>query len=172
MNQFFAGRNIQLHREQRLDLVEAEFFKLGFVLDWLHPQRADIRRRLEAFDNQLAGKFKQLRQAYDMNRRRFDELVPEPRYHDSSPATFAWNGLLRRLVFEAKAYRFKKGDTADLCHAVTAAAFATHATLDKHWKRRVGSLRKPNGLAKIYYAPELDQLISDVEMALDITGAG
>ena len=35
--------------------------------------------------------------------------------------------------------------------------------LDKHWKQRVASLPRPNGLAKVYYATELDQLVADLE---------
>jgi hypothetical protein len=49
---------------------------------------------------------------------------------------------------------------------VVAAAYAKFATLDRAWKRRVEALPKPNGVARIYYAPELDRLVSDVEEAL------
>lgn len=166
MNQFFAGRNIQLHGEQRLEPLAPEFFRLGFVLDWLGPQRSDIRRRVAAFDANLREKLSQLRRAYDQNRSGFDQHVPSPHWDASRPATFAWNGLLRRLVLDAKAFQFKKGDGADLCHAVIGAAFANFATLDKQWKHRVHSLPKPNGLASVYYEPELDHLVSDVENAL------
>ena len=167
LNQFFAGRNIQLHGEQRLEPVEPEFFRLGFVLDWLGPQRHDIRRRVAAFDANLGEKLSQLRRAYDHNRSGFDLHLPAPNWDTSRPATFAWNGLLRRLVLDAKAFRFKKGDGADFCHAVIGAAFANFATLDKQWKRRVLSLPKPNGLASVYYEPELDQLVADVENAVE-----
>ena len=166
MNQFFAGRNIQLHGEQRLEPVMPEFFRLGFVLDWLGPQRSDIRQRIATFDAKLREKLSQFRHAYEQNRNGFEQHVPSPRWNATRPATFAWNGLVRRLVLDAKAFQFKQGDGADLCHAVIGAAFANFATLDKQWKRRVLSLPKPNGLASIYYEPELDQLVSDVENAL------
>ena len=39
------------------------------------------------------------------------------------------------------------------------------AALDKHWKRRVEALPRPNGLARIYSANELDQLVGDLEGA-------
>jgi hypothetical protein len=168
MNYFFAGRNIQLYGEQRLDLVEPDFFRLGFVLDWLGPQRSQIRQTLSDFDEVLSAKLAQLRAAYDRNRSGFDALLPEPRYDESHPATFVWNGLLRRLVIESKAYRYKKGDGADLCHSIVSSAFATFATLDKQWKRRVTSLPRPNRLARIYYEPELDQLVADLEAALTV----
>jgi hypothetical protein len=51
----------------------------------------------------------------------------------------------------------------DFCHAVMAGAFASFATLDKHWKRRVGGLPTPNGLAHIYFGPELDKMVTDME---------
>jgi len=51
----------------------------------------------------------------------------------------------------------------DFCHAVLAAAFASVATLDKHWKRRIEGLPKPNKLARIYYSPELDNMVADVD---------
>jgi hypothetical protein len=58
------------------------------------------------------------------------------------------------------------GDGADFCHAIMGPAFANFATLDRHWKRRILALPKPNGLARIYYARELDQLTEDIEAAI------
>ena len=166
LNQVFAGLNIFEHGEQRFEVVEPKFFRLSFVLDWLHPQRADIRRRLSEFDDKLLSTLGELRRGYERNPRGFEELLPQKQYDERRPATFAFESLLRGLVYEAKAFQLKKGDGADLCHAVTASAFANFATLDKHWKRRVCGLPKPNGLAKIYYEPELDRLVTDVEDAL------
>lgn len=68
---------------------------------------------------------------------------------------------------EAKQYTLKKGDGRDLCHAVLGAGYGSIAALDKHWKRRVESLPTPNGLARIYYATQLDQLVTDLEAAAD-----
>jgi hypothetical protein len=93
-------------------------------------------------------------------------MLPPPRYDASRPATFVWEGLVRTLVLEQRAYQFKQGDGSDLCHAVMASAFATFATLDRQWKRRIVSLPKPNRLARIFYAPELDALIEGVEAAV------
>lgn len=45
-------------------------------------------------------------------------------------------------------------------------AFASVATLDKHWKRRIERLPKPNQLAHIYYEPELDTMVSDIEVGV------
>jgi hypothetical protein len=36
--------------------------------------------------------------------------------------------------------------------------------IDKQWKRRVEGLPKPNKLARIYYQPELDKMVTDIEV--------
>jgi hypothetical protein len=48
-------------------------------------------------------------------------------------------------------------------------AYARFTTLDKRWKRRVEQLPKPNGLAPVYYARELDVLVDDIEAAISQT---
>jgi len=166
MQQFFAGRSIQLHGEQRQGLVDTNYFKLGFVLDWLGPHRSDLRVRTEVFQSKLASSLVRFRRAYEKKPRGFEVVLPEPTWDGARPANFAWIGLVRRLVLEAKQFQFKSGDALDLCHAVAGASFADFATLDRQWKRRVNSLPTPNGLAKVYYEPELDQLVEDVETAL------
>jgi hypothetical protein len=75
--------------------------------------------------------------------------------------------LVRTIIVNARAYKLKDSDGADFCHAVMASAFASVATLDKHWKRRIDSLPKPNRLARIYYGPELDAMVTDIERWLD-----
>jgi hypothetical protein len=86
------------------------------------------------------------------------------------PATFTYVHLVRNLVINAKAQRLKEGDGVDFCHAVMATAFSSVATLDKHWKRRIESLPKPNGLARIYYGAELDRMVTDIESWLKQSG--
>jgi hypothetical protein len=83
IQQFFAGRSIQIHGEQRQALVSPDYFRLGFILDWLGPHRADIRRRVDAFDVSLASKLVQLRRAYEQNRNGFDLHLPEPKWEPS-----------------------------------------------------------------------------------------
>ena len=80
------------------------------------------------------------------------------------PATFVSTHLQRMLVTESKAFQFKDGDGPDFCHAVLGAAYGSIATLDKQWKRRIENLPKPNHLAKMYYRPELDQLVAVLEL--------
>ncbi len=87
-------------------------------------------------------------------------------YKSSAPATCCWNGLIRILVLEGKAYQWKQGDSAGFCHALLAASYAQFATLDKAWKRRIELLPKPNALASIYYQPELERFVEDLEAAV------
>lgn len=172
LRHFFAGRHIQLYGEQRLELVQPEFFRLGFVLDWLVPQRNEIRDTMARFDEVLGKKVAQLSAARDRNRSGFEGFLPPPSYDEARPATFVFNGLIRQLAIESRAFRFKKGDAADFVHAVMGSAFATYATLDKQWQRRVEGLPHPNRLAKIYYGPQLSQLVVDLEEAVTTSTTG
>jgi hypothetical protein len=167
LKKFRAGRSILLCGEQRNDVVGPEFFDLAHFLDWLVPERDYIRSVLAGSDSKLGGTFKQLRVAYQKNRKQFDLLLPEPKYSPDAPVTFCYNALLRRLTVTGDAYIWKPGDSADFCHAIMTASYAQFATLDKKWKGRIENLPKPNGLAKIYFAPELGRFVADIEAALD-----
>jgi len=92
-----------------------------------------------------------------------DKALPEVPWESQTPAKYALTNLMRILVQEAKGHPLKRGDGRDFFHAVIGAAYGSFAALDKHWKRRVETLRKPNGLAKIYYAPELEMLVDNFE---------
>lgn len=139
-----SGRVIDLSRD---------FFSLGAVLDWV-AQSGKIRKRSAEFDEEM-------KQAVRGARGR--KPIPPLPFDPSRPATFACVNLMRTLIVEAKAYQVKKGDGMDFCHAVVGSAFASVATLDKQWKRRVEGLPKPNGLARIYSKPELDTMVADIE---------
>ena len=145
-----------------LDLSES-FFRLSALLDWAQEERDQIRADAERMDDTLKAKIIDLRAAFEADPASLDRLIPPILYDPQRPATFALAHLLRTLVREAKAYHLKKGDALDLCHAVPAAAYASVGTLDKQWKRRVDDLPRPNGLAKIFYRPELDDLIALLE---------
>ena len=166
IKKFFAAKNIHDHGEQRVYLAGPEFFRLGFLLDWLPAQRATLQGQLSTFEADLRRQVDTIRRLYDHDRTGFERVWPKRQFESSSPVTFAFWELLRLLMLDAKGFKFKKGDGADLCHAVIAAAFARFATLDKQWKQRVARLPKPNHLATIYYAPELERLVDDLEAAL------
>jgi hypothetical protein len=114
-------------------------------------------------DAALIKRIGEHRAAFERSPAWLDQHFPALPFSPSNPATFRYVNLIRNLLTSAKAQRIKRGDGLDFCHAVIGTAFASVATLDKHWKRRVESLPKPNGLAPIYYEPELDQMVTDVE---------
>lgn len=142
-----------------LDLSPENFFRLGAVLDWVQEDRDNTRQEAAGMDETLRGKLKQLRTNYDNDAASLDRLLPPVPFDEQRRATFVLIHLLRTLVLEAKAFQFKDNDALDFCHAVLAAAYGSIATLDKQWKRRVENLPKPNRLAKVYYGPQLDELV-------------
>jgi hypothetical protein len=79
-----------------------------------------------------------------------------------------YGNLIRSLILEAKSYQLKKNDGLDFCHTVISSAFASVATLDKQWKRRVANLPKPNHAAQVLYANELDTMVGLLESEVKI----
>ncbi len=141
-----------------------DFFKLGSVLDWMNPQRESIRKSLTDWDTTMRSKIGEIVERARRDHRWLLERFPRIPFNQRLRAFFAFQNLLRVLVDEGGIIR--KGDGMDFCHAVMASAYSTFATLDKHWKRRVESLPKPNQLARIYCASELDQMVTDMELWL------
>jgi hypothetical protein len=140
-----------------------DFFRLGRVVDWVGPQCDLIRRRSADMDDALIKRIRAYRIEFDRNPSWLDQKFPIQPFNSAMPATFAYVSLVRNLIVEEKSFRLKENDGLDFCHAVIASAFASIATLDKHWKRRVERLPKPNRLARIYYGPELDKMVTDIE---------
>ncbi len=153
-----------------IDLSD-QFFRLGAVIDWLVPQRESLLQANAELDAALISKISEYRVEYERDPQSLDWAFPPLPFNSSKPATFAYVSLVRTLVREAKAYKFMKGDGTDFCHAVMASAFSDFGTLDKQWKRRVEGLPQPNTLARIYYEPELDQMVDDIESAVAQTSA-
>ncbi len=146
-----------------IDLSE-NFFRLGTVLlEWVVPQRESIRQGTAALDDALIKRIGGYRTEFERDPQWLDQNFPALPFNPSMPATFTYHNLVRSLIVDAKACKLKKGDGVDFCHAVLASAFASVATLDKHWKRRVEALPKPNKLARIYYGQELDKMVADIE---------
>jgi hypothetical protein len=138
--------------------VSKDFFSLGAVLKWVSGER--LREQSEKFDA-LMGTIREYHDRYVANSGRLDLRFRV--FNPSQPASFACMNLMKTLIEESKAYQAKKGDGMDFCHAVVGSAFAHFAAFDKQWKRRVESLPQPNGLARVYYEPELDQMVTDIE---------
>jgi hypothetical protein len=137
-----------------------DFFRLGPVLDWVANSESLPKQSAE-FDD-LLRTVRDRRATYEQN-----PSVLAQWFDPSRPATFAWANLTKILIIESKSHQVKTGDGIDFCHAVMGSAFARFATLDNNWKRRVEALPKPNRLARIYNPSQLDQMITDIELALN-----
>jgi hypothetical protein len=164
---YFANRTSE-HRPgsgKVIDLSE-QFFRLGLFVDWLGPQRDDSLQRSRVFDAEVITLIGKLRVKHKRNPGWLDRVMPQPQFHPRLAATFSFNCLIRELI-RNPGFQMKKGDGMDFCHAVMASSFATFATLDKQWKRRVENFPKPNRAARIYYEPELGTMVADIEAALE-----
>jgi len=159
MKAYFVNRTANYSPGSRkvINLSEA-FSGLGTVLDWVGPQRDSIRKRSREFDDVLKKAICKDRSKYEQ------KPLPTLLFNPSRPATFTALNLVRTLIAESN--QLKPGDGLDFCHAVMASSFASVAALDRPWKRRVESLPKPNKLAHIYYGPELDKMVTDIESCL------
>jgi hypothetical protein len=156
MHAYFRARtnNCKPGSGNVIDLSK-DFFSLGAVLDWVGPQRDSIRETSAKFDEVLG------KAILDARIKHKQKPIPDSPFDAAKRATFASINLVKILVLESN--QMKKGDGLDFCHAVMGSAFASFATLDKNWKRRITSLPKPNGLAHIYGPLELDQMVTDME---------
>ena len=152
----------------KLLVCDESVFRLGAIFDWMLPQRDSLRQGKRDLDAALIAKIKTYREQFERDPAAFDQALPPAQFKPGYPTTFTLTQLTRALVLDAKAYHLKKGDGIDYCHAIIAASFARAATVDKAWKRRIEALPKPNDLAKIYYRPELDQLVDDLEEAVKV----
>ncbi len=146
----------------KVTILSDDFFRLGGVLDWVGPDRESIRKGSAESDELLRDKIGKAAR-YKRDEGWLNQRFPLIPFNPSLRASFVFQNLLRILV---QAGTFKKGDALDFCHAVMATAFASFATLDSYWKLRIESLPKPNQLARIYCASELDQMVTDMELWL------
>jgi hypothetical protein len=164
MHAFFQDRKSEVATTGGLiDLSATAFFQLGAVLDWLKPQRAILMSRAVELDEAVVKLVRKTRLEYDADPRSLDLRFPSIPFDGLRPTTFVWTHLIRNLVKNAKSHPLKEGDGRDLCHAAVGAAYGSAVALDKHWKKRIQELPLPNKLARVYYAPELDMLVDDLE---------
>ena len=165
MEAYFQERAYALSPEgtELLDLSAESFFRLGVVLEWVHEGREAIRQNARNIDQALRERLEQLRAEYESDPASLDRELPPIPFDERQPATFLWVHLQRMLVLEAKAFQFKDNDGLDFCHAVLAGAYGSVVTLDKQWRRRIEQLPKPNNVARVYYRPEVDELVDLLE---------
>lgn len=154
-----------------VDLSPDSFFKLTSVMKWANEQKEETRTRAGEIDDALIKRVADDYEKHEQDPSYLDMAIPNERYSKERPTRFALLQLLRLLVTESKRFTLKKGDGRDLCHAAIGAAYGSIAALDKHWKRRIEALPAPNGLARVYSARELEQLVDDLEVAAKETAA-
>jgi len=142
------------------------FFGLGHFMDWLAPKRDEIIEGKAQLGRKLKDQIVEHRAKYDRDRSWLDATFPQLTFRPDCPATFAYVNLVRLIILESKGRTIMPNDGIDFGQAVIGSAYASVATLDKDWKRRVEML-PPNKLARIYYQQELDQMVRDLERNLD-----
>ena len=171
LTSYFRSRTSENARGSgRIIDLSGNFFKLGMFIEWVFSERDWIIEKRKELDEELFKTIKVGRARAKEDQGWIDRRFPSLQFDQCPPATFVHTHLLRNLIFD-KGDQLKKGDGADFCHAVIGSAFASFATLDKSWKRRVENLPKPNKLARIYYAPEIKEMVADIESQLATLGA-
>jgi len=146
--------------------LSADFFRLSILIDnWIDPHRDSIHASLREMDSRFINQINACRLAQSRDRNWLNHHYPTVNFNPTMPATFTYVNVIRALV-EDKGYNLKKGDGADLCHAVMGAAFGSVMTLDNHWTRRIQGLPQPNQVAIAYSPPELEAFVERIEMAI------
>jgi hypothetical protein len=162
----YLRSRLRMSPQEKVIGVSEELFALGHVMDWLAPQRDSIARGKKDLDRALIEKIKDHRCKYEADPGWLDKHFPVLPFNPAFPGMFAYVNMVRMLILESRSFAMMPGDGIDFCQAVIGSAFSTFATLDKKWKRRVDMLPRPNKLARIYYSPELDTLVDDVESSI------
>jgi hypothetical protein len=154
-----------LKQPQGKIMLSEQFFDLSWIMDWLSPQRDSVIKGKKQLDDMLRERVLALRVKFESDANWLDTAFPALPYNTRISGTFAYAHVMRTLIVEAKGFHLKKGDGIDFCQSVLASSIATIAALDKHWKRKIEAIPKPNGLARIYYGTELelDSMVEDVE---------
>lgn len=150
-----------------LNLDADHFFRLSAIAEWSLDPRAGVSAQAAQLDAELVKTVANARAEFEADPATLDRRWPPIGFDSKRAATFALVHLMRLLVFEAKSRTLKKNDGLDLCHTVLASSTAALASLDKHWKGRVLRLPTPNELARVFYRPELDELVEALEAAVN-----
>lgn len=137
-------------------------FRLGAFIDWLEPRRQGHIALCPGLDDVLNDGIDRLRAKAKQRPTWLDAVLPQFPFNPSRRVRFAYVNFLRALILD-RGYQLKKGDGVDFGHAVMASALASYATLDKGWKRRVENLPKPNKVPRIFYEPEIPEMITAIE---------
>jgi hypothetical protein len=168
---FFEDRLITRPRGALIDLSPDKFFDLGWFAEKLSLQRNSIIAGKLEMDKVLRERIFEHRGRHDSDPNWIGRAFPNIQYDSRFPVTFTYSHLMRVLIAEAKSHQIVKNDGIDFGQAVVASSITKLATLDKHWKRRVEKLPRPNGLARIYCESEIDVLVDDFEELVENSSA-
>lgn len=140
-----------------------DLFALDKFIEWLEVHKDRIWKDRSALDETLFRKVREYRSRQKLRASWVEGSFPEfVSFRGDKPAMFAYENIIRGFVMD-RGTQPKKGDGLDLSHAVLGSAYASFAALDGQWKKRIESLPRPNGLARIYSEPEMDQMVTDIE---------
>jgi hypothetical protein len=165
---FFEDRITNVPKGELIDLSPDHFFDLGWFMGKLSPQRDSIIAGKRKLDDVLSERIAEHRRKHDRDPNWIEKAFPDVPFDSRFPTTFTYAHLMRTLIEEAKGHKIKRNDGIDFGQAVVAPSITKLATLDKHWKRRVGELPQPNGLARIYCESELDAFVDDFEKRVSV----
>ena len=139
------------------------FWQLRAAVDWNSEEWSTLLSHRGNLDDALKTTIATGWEQYDRDPL---TLRDPPDYDRAKRATYVFSHLVRQLILEAKSHTMKKGDGLDFFHAVMGAAFGSFALLDKHWKQRLTrAIPDQAKIARLYYAPELDQLVDSFDRA-------
>lgn len=147
-----------------IGLDPENFWRLDVVLDWeQQADREETRKDTAKIDEEFINLVNQLRSKTKTDPSSLDRAYPPPAQINGRPANYVLVHLMRALALD-RGDNLKAHDGLDLCHAVLGMAYGTIATLDGRWKARVmKALPSTSGLARLYYRPEVDRLVLDLE---------
>ena len=136
-------------------------------MEKLSRQRDSILAGKRKLDEVLRERIMEHRRKHDNDPKWIEKAFPNLPFDARFPVSFSYAHLMRVLIAEAKSHQIVKNDGIDFGQAVIAPSITKLATLDKHWKRRVEKLPRPNQLALIYCAGEMDELVDDFERQVE-----
>ena len=162
-------RSTSIRVEELPSSLPRDFFRLGLFMEWLAPQRENIMAHKLELGRRLKDEIIEHRAKHEKDPSWLDSHFPVLPFRVEYPATFVYFNVIRQLILESKSHVIMPNDGIDFAQTVIGAAYASVATLDKHWKRRIEMLPEPNRVARTYYQQQLGQMIDDIEGQLDRT---
>ncbi len=145
-----------------IDPRDPSFFDLGRVAHWVKSGPDPVT--VDSVHGELCSMINMMRARYESGDPVFDGVAEESLVAGQR-TTYVFRQLTLMMIQDAKSNPVTKHDFADLCHAIMALSFGLIVTLDKKWRDRAKAVKHRDKLARVYYAPELEQFVADLESA-------